>query len=417
MRRQMSNIDWDSLRAEVFDVFTPGQQINELSMFAGRRDVVRRLQDVSNERGRHAIIFGEKGVGKTSLAAVFHKDLNITNSESGVQTRVVKDIHINADTKDSFDSLWRKVFRRIQRPGSSLTADLDYTCCIEPDHVILEMDRFGPIQMPIIIIDEYDRIENEECRILVTDVIKGLTLCKQNPTIILVGIADNIINLVHDHKSIAGRNLIQVHMKRMSREEVYEIISTRVKRLRMEISEDALWRIAYFSAGLPAYAHSLGKFAAISAIERKSLIINEGTVLEAIHACMADIDYSIIEAYTRATERIYRKDNLFREVLAACALAETNDLGQFTASAVESPLTAIVGEPMKVPSFAFHLNEMSGPERGNVLRKTGARRTYQYQFSEAAMQPFVVLKSLADDVLKTDVLDRFRISRQRSLFV
>lgn len=110
---------------------------------------------------------------------------------------------------------------------------------------------------------------------------------------------------------------------------------------------------------------------------------------------MADVDYSITEGYTRATERVYRKDNLFREVLAACAIAETNDLGQFSAASVEAPLTAIVGETMKVPSFAFHLNEMCGPDRGSVLTKTGERRTYLYQFSEAAMQPYVVMKSLS----------------------
>ena len=53
---------------------------------------------------------------------------------------------------------------------------------------------------------------------------------------------------------------------------------------------------------------------------------------------MADVDYSITEAYTRATEKIYRKENIFREVLAACAIAETNELGQFRAAAVEAPL-------------------------------------------------------------------------------
>lgn len=415
MRKPSSDFEWGGLRSEVFDVFTPGQQINELSMFAGRRDVIRRLQDISNERGRNAIIFGEKGVGKTSLAAVFHKDLNVVHPASGVQTRTVVCIHINADTKDSFDSLWRKVFRRIQRPNSFLTADLDYTGPIEPDHVALELDRFKPNELPIVIIDEYDRIEDVECRILNTDVIKALTLCKSNPTVVFVGVAENIVQLVHDHKSLAGRNLVQIPMTRMARDEVKEVITTRIKRLGMEISEDALWRIAYFSAGLPAYAHSLGKFSALLAISHRRLKIDEGTVLEAMHECIADVDYTVVEAYTRATERIYNKDNLFRQVLAACALAETNDLGQFTAISVEAPLSAITGELMKVPSFAFHLNEMSSPERGNVLRKTGARRTYKYQFSEAAMQPFVVMKSLADDVIRTETVDRFRVSRQRAL--
>ena len=56
--------NWDDLRSDVFEVFTPGQQINELSMFTGRQDAVRRLQDISNERGRHAIILVKEESGK-----------------------------------------------------------------------------------------------------------------------------------------------------------------------------------------------------------------------------------------------------------------------------------------------------------------------------------------------------------------
>jgi hypothetical protein len=418
MRKRSSAIDWNQLRLDIFEVFTPGPPINELAMFSGRQDVIRRLQDIAIERGRHAIIFGERGVGKTSLAAIFHKELNVIDPVSKIITRSVADIHVNADSRDSFDSLWRKVFRRIHRsPDSTLTADLDYNGPIEPDHVFLEMERFSPNQLPMIIIDEYDRVQDEDCRILMTDVIKGLTLSKSNPTIVLVGVADDITQLVYDHKSIAARNLSQVHMKRMSKDEVTEIVSTRVKRLEMSISEDAIWRIAYFSAGLPFYAHSLGKYSALFSVSKQRNRIDEGAVSQALIDCMADVDYSITEAYTRATERIYRKDNLFAEVLAACAIAETNDLGQFRAASVEAPLSAIVGQVMKVPSFASHLNEMCGPERGSVLRKTGERRTYHYHFAEAAMQPFVVMKSLTNEILKADVMDRFRVSRQRSLSI
>ena len=73
-----------------------------------------------------------------------------------------------------------KVFRRISRgPDFTLTADLDYTGPIEPDHIFLEMERFSPTRMPIIVIDEYDRVQDDDCRILMTDVIKGLTYIKE----------------------------------------------------------------------------------------------------------------------------------------------------------------------------------------------------------------------------------------------
>jgi Cdc6-like AAA superfamily ATPase len=401
--------DWKKLRVEVLETFTPGPPINEVAQFAGRKATIQRLQDIAIEKARHAIIFGERGVGKTSLANIFHKDLNS-------ETKKVVEIAIDADTADSFDSLWRKVFRRIKWPGDDATLDLQFPEAIEPDHVFLQLARFSQNEIPIIIIDEYDRIANETCRVLMTDLIKALTRLQNNPTLVLVGVAENILTLVRDHASIS-RNLLQVPMQRMTNEEISEVITTRTKRLRMQITSDAVWRIAYFSAGLPFYAHSLGKYSALTAIQRQSLKIGEETVLQSIEACMADVNYTITESYTRATEKIYRKGNIFAPVLAACALTETNDLGQFTAAAVEGPLSEIMEAPFKVSSFSFHLNEMCGPDRGNVLKKTGARRTFQYHFSEAAMQPYIIMKSLRDGVIRKETFERFYVRRQKSLSI
>jgi hypothetical protein len=401
--------DWKTLRADILETFTPGPPINEVAQFAGRREIIQRLQDITFERARHAIIFGERGVGKTSLANVFHKDLNSP-------TRAVREIYVNADPSDSFDSLWRKVFRRLRWEGDESSLDLQFPNEIEPDHVFLQLCRFNLNEIPIIVIDEYDRIVDENCRILMTDVIKALTLAPNNPTLILVGVADSIIRLVRDHESIS-RNLVQVPMHRMTNEEIREVITSRVRRLLMRISDDAVWRITYFSAGLPFYAHSLGKYAALTAIEKQTLAITEDIVLESIDRCMADVDYTITEAYTRATEKIYRKGNIFASVLAACALAETDDLGQFSASAVEGPLSAIMDAQYRVPSFSFHLNEMSGPDRGNVLIKTGERRTFHYHFKETAMQPYIIMKSLKEGIITRKIFERFYVTRQRSLSI
>lgn len=402
-------IDWKALRVEVLETFTPGPPINEVAQFAGRKATIQRLQDIAIERARHAIIFGERGVGKTSLANIFHKDLNS-------ETRTVREIAVDADTADSFDSLWRKVFRRIKWEGDDTTLDIQFPNPIEPDHVFLQLSRFSQNEIPIIIIDEYDRIADETCRVLMTDLIKALTRLQNNPTLVLVGVAENILTLVRDHASIS-RNLLQVPMHRMTNEEISEVITSRTKRLRMRIASDAVWRITYFSAGLPFYAHSLGKYSALTAIEGQTTNIVEDTVLHSIEDCMADVNYTIAESYTRATEKIYRKGNIFAPVLAACALTETNDLGQFTAADIETPLSEIMGTPMKVPSFSFHLNEMCGPERGNVLKKTGSRRTFQYHFAEAAMQPYIIMKSLRDGVIRKEVFEKFYVRRQKSLSI
>lgn len=385
-----------------------------MELLAGRRDIVQRLQDIVIERGRNAIIYGERGVGKTSLATVFHKPLNVVDVATGTLKRAVYDIYVNADSGDSYDSLWRKVFRRLYRHDGAPAAN-EYTGPIEPDHVFLELQNFTPNQLPIVIIDEYDRIRDDDCRVLMTDTIKALTISRPNVTIVLVEVADDITTLVHDHPSVSPRNLVQVPMSRMPAQEINDIITTRVRNLRMKISDDAVWRIVLFSAGLPFYAHSLGKYAAMAAVASEQLNISEAMVTSAMTGCMDDVDFSVVHSFTKATEFIYRKKNIFKEVLAACALAEQNNLGEFPAVAVEAPLGAILGESVKVPSFAFHLNEMCQEARGDVFQKTGERRTYLYRFTEPAMQPYIIMQCLQDGTITPDVFERFTVKRQRSL--
>ena len=65
----------DTAQREMLDfeagkVFTPAVPVSERELFSGRIDQLRRVFDAINQHGQHAIIFGERGVGKTSLANI-----------------------------------------------------------------------------------------------------------------------------------------------------------------------------------------------------------------------------------------------------------------------------------------------------------------------------------------------------------
>lgn len=218
--------DWIAIRNEVIEKFTPGTPINEADLFAGRQTTLRQLQDTVLELGRHAIIFGERGVGKTSIANIFHRSLN-------TPTRHLHVVRINADASDDFDSLWRKVFRRFRRGdgGGQWWVDEAHPNRITPDDVQIEMSDFPPNEVPLIIIDEFDRITDVDCRSMFTDAIKSPSDHTVNCTVVVVGVAESIIDLLKEHASIT-RALVQVPMRRMSGEETRDIVATRVKRLR-----------------------------------------------------------------------------------------------------------------------------------------------------------------------------------------
>jgi hypothetical protein len=51
--------DRQSLDFEAGKVFTPAVPVSERELFSGRIEQLRRVFDAINQRGQHAIIFGE----------------------------------------------------------------------------------------------------------------------------------------------------------------------------------------------------------------------------------------------------------------------------------------------------------------------------------------------------------------------
>jgi hypothetical protein len=60
--------DLQALSFQTGSIFTPGAPINEKDLFAGRSEQVEKIIDAVSQRGCHAILYGERGVGKTSLS-------------------------------------------------------------------------------------------------------------------------------------------------------------------------------------------------------------------------------------------------------------------------------------------------------------------------------------------------------------
>lgn len=52
------------------EVFTPSAPIDDQELFAGRNHELFSVIEAMQSAGQHAVIFGERGVGKTSLARV-----------------------------------------------------------------------------------------------------------------------------------------------------------------------------------------------------------------------------------------------------------------------------------------------------------------------------------------------------------
>ncbi len=411
MARPKDDEGWLALRHEVNEAFSPGSPIRALTELAGRTEQRQRLCDIMLRAGEHAIIFGERGVGKTSLARTFHAILN-------TDTRQVQECPINCVEADTYTALWRRVFKRLGYKGDNASIDQHYNEEITPDDVLLELDRFSLNDMPIIIFDEFDRLSAEEAKNLMTDTVKLLSDDRSHAKLLFVGIADDVSELISRHRSLS-RNLKQVHMPRLSLNEAEGIVRIRLKKCGMSIEDDASFQIAFLSRGLPYFSHLVGQYAALSAINNLHMNVTEADVFTGLETALQDVDQTITEAYLKAVVSQRPDETLYEPVLIACALADPDELGRFQQTAVTDPLSEIIPRtPLYTPStFAFHMNKFCDNKRGQILTKTGEARNYRYYFTDPMMQPYIILRALEAKRISNEMLERFIARRQRRLSI
>jgi Cdc6-like AAA superfamily ATPase len=379
--------DWEILWHEAGQVFSPGAPIDEQELFAGRADQVRELISAVYQRGQHAIVFGERGVGKTSLANTFTKFMHAPLSRV-IATRV------NCDGIDDFSNIWHKAVE--DWDISPLLPER-----VTPDDVRRALREIAANNIAIIVLDEFDRLRDPSATRLIADTIKTLSDHSVAATVIIVGVADSVSDLIKEHASI-GRALIEIPMPRMRHDELREIIEKRLARLGMHIEPKSERAIVIYSQGLPHYTHLLGLFSAQAAIERRSKTITNRDIETSIQRCLNKAQQSIREAYDRATASP-RRDNLFKQVLLACALAEKDDLGYFTASSVAQPMSNIMERRYEIPNFAQHLKDFCDKKRGPILEQRGSTRRFRYRFCDPLMQPYITLLGLRDGTVTWNV--------------
>lgn len=380
--------------ARVAEAFSPGAPIDRVQLFAGRLEQVLDVVTAIRQRGQHVIIYGERGVGKTSLANILEEVLGGGRDGHPLVARV------NCGTNDSFASLWKNALREIDRSGDTGELELPR---LTPEEVRYRLETVPPGSL--IVIDELDRLEDGEALSLLADTVKTLSDHSTPVTLVLIGVADSVDDLIGDHRSVE-RALNQIQMPRMSLDELREIIDKGLDALGIGAEGQSRERIAALSEGLPFYTHLLALHACQRSIADDRTAIRDVDITSAIDLAVQKAQHSIRSDYQRAT-RSPRQESLFEEVLLACALAPKDDLGYFTASGVRRPMSFITGRPYDIPSFARHLNRFTEASRGGVLQKVGEPRRYFYRFANPLLQPFVILNGIAKDLISEDALRTF----------
>lgn len=404
------------------NVFTPAQEIKDIERFAGRDDELMALSTALQSQGAQIVLYGQRGVGKSSLARQLAKlatndkeligrlnqppfetldfvpvyiacDDSIKNIEM-LMLRLLSDeealapwVPFKVVEKKSSGEIGSKFsVKVIELGGKKTDAITERAQEIEADIVSVftnacrNLVKTGVAKHGLlIIIDEFDRIKNREG---LASLLK--TLGPEGITFALVGVATTVQDLVTEHESVA-RQLADgsVYVKPMRDEELSEIFDRAETLLEKKQTFDAGARnwIIKIARGHPFYIHLIGKHALLRAIAEGKSVITEETAKEALSEIALKGSAPIQEtAYKTAIGHSYTRE----VILKRFAERAENEIHT-------TELYAGIGRDLGIESgtVSVYVGQLGTDKYGAVLKKTRER---YYQFADSVFKAYAAAR-------------------------
>lgn len=382
----------------ISEVFSPSAPIERRSLFYGRTEQIEKIIGAMFEKGQHAVLFGERGVGKTSLANIIMEIL-----ANGVVCSKV-----TCSKKETYKTLWAKALRKIQfqtiNRGIGFTAT-EYTDTRSLSASLPTSDDIDSIDIQnilehlrsnlLFIFDEFDSIEDKDTIVRFSETIKLFSDNVTNVTILLIGVAENVSDLLENHQSVE-RCLVQIKMPRMSHSELKEIISRGLSSLSISISENLSNKIIEYSSGFPHYTHLLCKHGAESVINREDFVFTKVDLDYAVNKAIDNSNQQLRDSYQKATVASKTK-NRWSEMIRAASQSSCDEYDSFTANDVLAVFLKQGINSISRESITYYLGQFCKSERGVALEQLGYSKNVRYRFKNPLMKNYIKLKTHRED--------------------
>ena len=278
-------------RLKLRSAFTPAQPITDPWMFAGRTELLGRLIRAVEDQRLHAIVYGVRGIGKTSLLHV----LATMAREARYQVT-----YVTCGASATFTEMFRAVAADIPllyhsdfgptsaegEKGATLT-NLIPSGDISP-RTASELCAKVTGTRVLVVLDEFDRAQSPHFGKDVAEFIKNLSDRAVRVQLVVAGVAENLDGLMRSN-GVVQRNVVAVQVPRMSADEVEQLVRNGQELSGVKFQAEAAEALGLASAGMPYLASLLSQQAALSALADTRMSVNAEDISNAIASTLSEV--------------------------------------------------------------------------------------------------------------------------------
>jgi hypothetical protein len=403
------------------DVFTP-HTVATRTMFTRRNEpdlhgnsgLQDLLMEAIRERGSQIVLYGDTGVGKTSLFQYAAEDVGASPVIVRCSKRRSFEEHIEEALRQLVDFQEVEVTERTDRAKGG---EAGITKLVTVKGSITREDgtqsRFEAIRRPPLEA-LLQAMQENECDLLVFDNAQNLDEVERfkvaaaverlsdmeaetgNIKLVIIGIADDALSLIgqHDYAESVRRRMTTIGVPRMPDDEIAAIFENGFALLRLHFAPDGevLGRLVFMADGFPYFAHLLGLNVARVLRRRKDpWEVDDAAVAASLQRAAQEVEEPF-EARLHLAFEVTGNVQPRRRILEVMAHSENREL---TSAQVIEEYSHRFGKPSDPAFLDVALAQLIHPDQGAVLRRVGPRGRFRYMFREPQMRPYLRITHFA----------------------
>jgi len=396
-RHDERNLNYSGEVAKLYrDVFTPTRPKKNYRDVSGRRDMIESIIQAIEEERSHVILLGEKSLGKTSL-------LNIVEgcaTEAGYLTARMSGTadmsfhHFIMAILEQFtariaespvkDILQKRLgtddLRTLVTPG----AELDVPAAIKIFQRLSE-------HQAIVFVDDFDRVENEELKIKIRELMSVASDQGAWLSLMLFGRASRAGDILPEcYQSLP--NVTWIKLSPMSDEDAIRVIARGISSVGVQFSDDVTESIIRLAQGMPSAIQWLCLLVIRHATQRYASEVEMQDLAEVVAAATGKIDARLSAFYDQLCGPM--RGSWADDILFLAVRAPSDKNGVFSTEAMSRLSQEAVGKPLLELPIHSALSRFTGEDEGEpVLEKVWTSSGTCYRFVNPAMRAIVMLKN------------------------